>query len=180
MPTTNVVVVGMNLLVRLEGLIKRHQLHTLTSPGPICLDPVLEAYESVYASMPYFVQAVTFRWREAGERITLVSLNEGLQEPQESANRRHAQAHEFAHLWANHKGTEFIMWGVAALPRCTGLDSYIHSKQEHQCECIAAVLLVPVWMLRELEGDSAYVAGVLDVPEHLVRLRWDVFQRFGR
>jgi hypothetical protein len=64
---------------------------------------------------------------------------------------------------------------------CEELEDYIYSKQEHQCECIADLLLVPLWMLQELKGhDGEYVAGVLYVPEHLVALRWAIYRRYGR
>lgn len=170
-------------MTRLESLIALHNIHNLSSPGAIDLTALIEGYWERYSAMPYFVQAMTVRWQSRGETQTIFMLNDWLSEPESSAQRRHARAHEFAHLFANHRGSEFIMWGKEAGPLCEGLETFIHSKQEHQCESISSVLLVPMWMLKELDkqgADSSYVAGVLDVPEHLVGLRWAVYERFGR
>ncbi len=132
--------------------------------------------------MPNIVQAMTVRWDKDEEELqTLFVLNDWLDAVEASAHRRHARAHELGHMVARHCGDKFVMWSENAGAQCAGLDKYTHDKQEHQCECIAALLLVPLWMLRELEGyDTGYVARLLDVPPHLVALRWAIFKRYAR
>ncbi|MGA7730655.1 MAG: hypothetical protein WCD37_05220 [Chloroflexia bacterium] len=42
-------------------------------------------------------------------------------------------------------------------------------------------MLVPLRALQEMEGmEAGYVARVLDVPEKMVRLRWEIWRKFDR
>lgn len=179
--TSPVVVLNLALLIRIEKLVKVHDLHDLPSPGPVDISPAIEEYQQAYRDMPYYVQAMTVRWRESAETVTIFNLNGWLEALEASADLRHARAHEFAHVLLGHKGTQFIMWSAEVQARCEGLESYMSSKQEHQCECISSLLLVPVWMLQALDSDDrGYIAATLDVPEHLVTLRWEIYQKLGR
>ncbi len=52
--------------------------------------------------------------------------------------------------------------------------------QDRQCDYAAAYLLVPLRALGEMEGmEVGYVARVLDVPEEMVRLRWEIWRNIS-
>jgi hypothetical protein len=173
------VTVTSSLLDRLDGLIRKYELHDSGLAAPVSIDRLLEDYDASYKALPYYVDAVTFRWRRQGEELVAFTYNERLLELSQSARKRHAQAHEFAHEFCKHRGNVFIMWGAGT--ECVGLEGYINNKQEHQCECIAAYLLVPMRAFRELRDcEAEQVARLLDVPARLVELRWAIWLKFGR
>lgn len=177
-------VVDMGLLDRLDRLIRRYRLHEGDRRQPVNLERVLEGFVDGYWGLPGEVQAVTARWKgrrsgTSGRRFTRIAFDWGLKEPEESARKRHAGAHELAHVIGRHRGDLFVMWRPEREP--AGFEKHMGRVQERQCEYIAAYLLVPLGSLKEMEHEEGgYVARVLDVPEHLVRLRWEIWQRFGR
>ena len=72
-----------------------------------------------------------------------------------------------------------MKWKMGELPGT--FDLWMDRNQERQCEYVAAYLLVPARALREMKGmEASYAARVLDVPEHLVGLRWEIWRKWGR
>jgi hypothetical protein len=169
-------------LNRLDRLIRRHKLHS-DSTDPVNLTPLLESFTQFYASLPHAVQAYTLRWRSPRVRRQLVSITYAdiLVEPSESARLRHAQAHEFAHIFLRHEGNEFVMWAQSPDFSCEALAEWQRGLQEKDCEAISAYLLVPIGALRYWHGSpSQFIADKLDVPAHLVEARWAIWRKYGR
>jgi hypothetical protein len=62
-----------------------------------------------------------------------------------------------------------------------GFALYVEGVQERECELVAACLLVPLAALVEHVGcEASYIGRVLDVPGHLVELRWAICRRYER
>ena len=61
---------------------------------------------------------------------------------------------------------------------------WVEGVQERQCDYVAAYLLMPLEALQEMEGiegmEAGYVARVLEVPEEMVRLRWEIWRKLDR
>jgi hypothetical protein len=179
------VVLNAAALKRLEGLIQKHKLHA-SDLEPVNLSAAMEPFDQGYSALPHSVLALTVRWRSSQLRRQFVRVTYArrLGEPEESARRRHAQAHEFAHIIMRHRGEHFVMWdgeGEREASACEGFAKYVRSRQEMECEQVAAYLLVPLLALQIWHGEnSQYIAHMLDVPVHLVETRWHIWRKFGR
>jgi hypothetical protein len=129
------------------------------------------------------VVAYTVAWQPITRRRRLVAVGytRELHEPTESARLRHALAHEFGHVFERHDGDIFYLYRDGYDYRCWGLDECVMSFQDRQCEAIAAFVLIPAEALKEYgpEG-SEYLARMMDVPPHLVELRWQIWGRFHK
>ena len=125
------------------------------------------------------VLAVTQRWQRGRKRFTDVSFSGLLSEPEWTAERRRAVVHEWSHIYCRHRGDLFILWkeGFHATP----IECFANDIQERECEYISAYILVRLAALRGMRGESSeYIARQIDVPSHLVELRWWILGRFGR
>jgi hypothetical protein len=164
------------LLARLDRIIKKHHLHT---SYPVDLDSVLEAYHVEFHPLPEAIDGVAIRWRKYGRQFGQITLNPQLKEPENSARLREAQTHEYTHLYCKHSGDLFILWRPGSqMERFT---RYLNEYQERQCRYVSAYLLVPIQALRDMAGmEPWYIARHLDVPEELVHLRWEIYQKYGR
>lgn len=108
-----------------------------------------------------------------------ITYNTTLRELEASAIRRHARAHEYGHVLCDHKGDLFVRWRAQREPG--GFDRWLDRVQERQCEHVAAYLLVPLKALEGMAGlQKSHIARVLDVPEHLVELRWEIWRKWGQ
>jgi len=169
---------NVELLNRLDRLIARHNLHG-GAVTPVDLGRVVEAFTVGYRPFPPAVAALTMQWKSGDLEFARIAYNTSLREPSQAARKRHADAHEYAHIVCKHRGDLFVMWRAGDTPGAFA--EYVDRCQEQQCERVAAYLLVPVSALRELAGmDTEYIAQVLEVPEHLVKLRWQIWRKFGR
>lgn len=140
---------------------------------------LLREVDSWYGVAPPTVLAVTQRWQRGRERFTDVGFNNKLREPEWTAHNRHAIVHEWAHIFCRHRGDFFIMWRRGAGP--DPFEQFINDIQERQCEYIAAYMLVKRKALLELrDASNAEIAAIVDVPEHLVSLRWYIWFRHQR
>jgi uncharacterized protein DUF955 len=174
-------VVDVKLLNRLDRLIARHKLHAGDPCQPVYVETLLdrEPVTTYFGALSRKVQAYTTRWQRGVEKFTDITLSIKLREPSKTAIRRHAFAHEYAHVICKHQGDYFIMW--EAQRGVDAMECLLHDTQEKQCEYVAAYLLVPRLSLFQLANEDAwYIARVLDVPLHLVELRWEVYRKFGR
>lgn len=172
-PTTKTV----KLLKSLDAVIAEHGLHSGDPRVPVCPDVLLEAAIVGYCELPEPVLAISVQWDgDAG-----ITLNSDLREPAQSAQKRHATAHEFGHIFLRHRGY-YTLYRDGG--ECAGRDNfgrYLLRYQERECEIVSAYVLVRREALRLLEGqEAAYVARVLDVPRHLVDLRWNTLGKFGQ
>lgn len=166
---------------RADRLIAKYHLHDGDALVPVNMDGVIEAIhaEWCYTRMSPMVYARTSRWREGREKFTDINYSSRLSAPAMSAIKRHATAHEFAHIFCRHCGDYFIMWRRGI--ECRGFEKWADNKQEAQCEVLSSYFLVRMEALFEIGNEgSRYVALVLDVPAHLVEIRWAIWRRFGR
>jgi hypothetical protein len=172
-------VLDRGLLNRLDNLIEKYRLHGGGILHPVNMEHVLEAFTVEYRQMPPAVHAMTVRWVNYEREFVGITYNVGLKEPEQSALKRHVSAHEYGHVACSHRGDLFVMWRSQKEPG--RFDHWLDRVQERQCELVAAYLLVPLKALKEMEGmERGYVARVLDVPEHLVEMRWDIWKKWGR
>jgi hypothetical protein len=172
-------VLDRDLLDRLDKLIEKYRLHSGGILQPVSMDRVLEAFTVEYRQMPPAVYAMTVRWVNYQREFVGITYNSKLKEPEASALKRHVSAHEYGHVVCSHKGDLFVMWRSEREPG--GFDHWLDRVQERQCEHVAAYLLVPLKALEELAGmEKSHIARVLDVPEHLVELRWGIWRKWGR
>lgn len=164
-----------SLLTKLDLLIAERELHCGEELSPVCVEPLLEEAIIYYQWLPAPVLGISVQWDgDAG-----VTFNRELLEPERSDDRRHAYAHEFGHIFLKHRGY-FIVWRAEEGEMLT-LDRFVRNKQERECNVVAAYLLVRRAALKALQDmDASYVAATLDVPESLVQMRWDIWQRSGR
>jgi Zn-dependent peptidase ImmA (M78 family) len=133
--------------------------------------------------LPRGVDSFLMRWRWAGREFVVMMLDERLREIEQSARRRYVVAHELAHLICGHQGSEWVLrrvrgeqWAVQL-----GFGEWLDGKQERESDVVAAYLLVPMRALREMEGmESGYMARMLDVPERVVELRWEIWSKRSR
>jgi putative CRISPR-associated protein (TIGR02620 family) len=143
------------------------------------LATVLDAISTEFQAMPDTVEAVLVRWKKYGKRFTQITFNDVLREPAYSARLRQAGAHEFGHVVCSHRGDLFVMWRAG-----TDIDRFarhLDECQERQCDYVAAYLLVPLQTLRDLKNmEASYIARQLDVPEHLVKLRFEIWKKHHR
>ncbi|MFL5735362.1 MAG: ImmA/IrrE family metallo-endopeptidase [Chloroflexia bacterium] len=170
--------VSAEVLDRLDRLIEKHRLHA-SGAEPVDLSPLLDAFKIRYLDLPPDVEAALVRWRAHGKTFTRLLYQPDLREPAQSARKRYAGAHELAHAICDHRGDLYVMWRAGEPPG--DFDSHLDRCRERECDRVAAYLLVPMPALRELANmDVEYIAAVLDVPAHLIPLRWEVWQRSAR
>ena len=166
------------LLDRLDALAHSYELHCGPVDEPVNIWPALEKFTTAYLALPDPVRAMTLRWQRAGHRYVDITYNTGLREPERSAEKRYAAAHEFAHIFCRHRGDLFIM---GRRHESSSFERFVDDIQERQCEYVAAYLLVPMAALYAMRGQStADIAVVLDVPVHLVEVRWAIWRRLSR
>jgi hypothetical protein len=167
------------VLDELDVLITAHRLHDHPL-HPVPIDRAIEKYPIRYvAQLPGNLMALIVRWKRGEQDHVGIMFNAILQNPDQSARRRHAAAHELAHDLCDHKGSLLYMQGTSEdLSRC---GSVLGQRQEQECEYVAAYLLVPMLALFEAEGETIESAAAsLDVPPHLVALRLNIWHRHTR
>ncbi len=163
------------VLVELDRLAEEHGLDCGEPCEPVTLRVLIEEFFLGFSLLPEEILAISVHWRgRAGIR-----LNSDLREPTRSRDKRHAEGHEFGHIHRRHNG-HFILW-QADWSNSTELEKWLAHKVEREAELIAAYLLVRRRALDAMqECESGYIARVLDVPEHLVRLRYEILENYGR
>jgi Zn-dependent peptidase ImmA (M78 family) len=167
------------ILRKADLLIARHGLHLGDPCQPVDVECLVEQYTRNYWTFRDQVEAVALRFQVKERTYTDIVYNVDLFELSESARKRHATVHEFAHLFLKHEGDIFVMQRGAA--ECRGLEWYVMTGQEAECERLSAYILTPLRALYQLHGMGAdYIARTLDVPRHLVDLRFEVWRRFGK
>lgn len=167
-------------LLSLKRKIAKDQLHIGDPLEPVAPLALLKDVTWYYGLTGANTLAVTQRWKTAGKSYTDVAFNGILVEPEWTAAYRHAVVHEWAHLFCKHRGDLFILWQRERDAAVHDFDCFINDYQERQCEYVAAFVLVRAEALKMLHGETnSYVARVLDVPVHLVELRWWLLSRFG-
>lgn len=171
--------VDRDLLNWLDRLIIKYELPSGDPPEPVNLDGMLEAFFVGYDSMPREIEAVTARWKGPGRHFINMMYDLSLKEPSQSAQKRYAGAHEFGHILCRHKGDMFVLRRPGSRPGA--FDRFLDKKQERESDYVAAYLLVPMKALEELAGQEPwYIARVLDVPEKLVGLRQEIWEKWKK
>jgi hypothetical protein len=173
--------VDARLLIKLDRLISRYKLHEADVYEPVDLGPLLESFNSLWQPLPHGVQAYTARWAGRRRRHVEMVYSHRLRAPDSTAEKRHAQAHELAHILCDHSGDVFVMRPPTGDREQGRFDKWVNSRQENQCEAVAAYLLVR-WqaLLVMREQTNSYIATTIDVPVELVDLRWAIWRKFGR
>lgn len=162
-------------LNRLDKLIDWIGLHRGEPPVQLC--SLLENFAVGYSALPERVEAITVR--RAEQRYIGMRFNHELADWGATARKRHAEAHELAHVLLRHRGDFWIMYRAGGRPG--PFDAFLDNIQERQCDLVAAYLLVPLAVLFECRGLSATEIAVrCDVPVLLVELRWIIWRKFGR
>jgi hypothetical protein len=167
------------LLNRLDRQIKRKSLHGGDYLDPVYTPPLIEDLTWWYGLVGEGKLAVTQRWRKGREEFTDIGFARLLREPEMTAQHRRAIVHEWSHIFCRHRGDFFILWRDGTGPDPFG--RFIDDLQERQAEYIAAYMLIKRRALMALRDTScADIAGFLDVPPHLVQLRWHVWGKYHR
>lgn len=172
-------VIDLQRINSLNRIIAREGLHRGDPRDPVIPSSLLRDVSWYYGLVGRDMLAVTQRWRRGRSRYTDVAFNGLLGEPEWSAENRRAVVHEWAHIFCKHRGDMFILWqeGRDVDP----LDCFLDNYQERQCEYIAAYMLVRHDALLAMHGEaSGYIARQIDVPVHLIELRWWVLSKFGK
>lgn len=173
-------VVNLQQIISLDRVISRQQLHLGDPRDPVIPSVLLKDVSWYYGLTARHMLAVTQRWKAVGRRFIDVALNVALDEPEWTAERRHAVVHEWAHIFCKHRGDMFILWQKEG-SIVDDFDWFINNAQERQCEYVSAYILVRDAALKAMHGETnAYIAQQIDVPVHLVELRWWIRGRFGR
>lgn len=166
-------------LDRLDRLIAEFRLHEGDPMQPVVLDELLEAYRFGYVELPWNVEAIAARWRVGTEEFATIAYNRELLKPEASARKRHAGAHEYGHIFCEHKGDLFIMWRATDGPDT--FERLVSRGQERESDEVAAYLLVRQDALKMMHGQVPwYIGRNLDVTEGLIPIRWYIYQKFGR
>jgi Zn-dependent peptidase ImmA (M78 family) len=190
---------GKKILKALDRTIAKYSLHSGANLlQPVNLERMLEAFWVEFEQMQWRVQALMMRKPRGrwNREYVAITLNAELKEDWASHRRRHAKAHEYGHVIADHKGSIFVMKAMERMESREGeddeeepdldlevgsFDGWIETLQEKESEEVAAYLLVPGRVLRETPGmERWYIARMLDVPEHLVKIRGEMLQKGGR
>lgn len=175
--------IGLGVLDRLDVLIEKHGLHAGGGGEPVDVGPLVGTYFAGYRELPDEVEALVVRWKEEGHGFVRIAYHVGLREETATARKRHAEAHEYAHVICRHRGTEFLMRrGVPPEMRAAEpFEAHLDRCREGECDMVAAYLLVPREALWEHRGmETSYIARVLDVPVRLMELRWVIWRKWGR
>lgn len=148
------------LLDTLDFLVHRYRLH---SRLPVDLGPVLEKFEQrKYNFTPMTMGFVIVRPKQI-----YLGINQNL----DLSWQRLAQAHEAAHIIANHQSRIHI---------CKTND-WSREHDERQAQLIAAYLLIPQKVVEEnyRVGAAPQLGKALKVPSDLVDLRWSFARVHG-
>ena len=167
------------MLDELDVLIKDRSLHSGDARSPVSVASLVEDAELFYWWLPSPVLGLALH--VGGEAS--ITFNCELNEPEHSADKRYATAHEAGHILLDHQGW-FTVWRARTqdeVDKGHGLECLTRNRQERECDLAAAYLLIRRSTLEELRDEEpAYIAAVLDVPEYLVWLRLEIYQRYGR
>jgi hypothetical protein len=164
------------LLKGLDKLLKTKGLHCKNGQdawAPVCIGRLLEEAIISYQPLPSPVLGVSTQWNgDAG-----ITFNDELREPHRSADKRYGEAHEFGHIFRRHRG-QFIVWRSGS----SGTEGKYNGRgarwEEREADMAAALSLIPLQALREMRDmQSADIARHLDVPEHLVKLRFEIWKK---
>jgi hypothetical protein len=172
-------VVDLRLLNRLDRQIKIKSLHEGDYLEPVYAKPLIEDLNWWYGLLANNALAVTQRWGRLRDAYVDIGMARVLREPDMTAYHRWVIVHEWSHVFCAHDGDYFVMWRNGQGPDPFG--RFLNNHQERQAEYIAAYMLIKrraLMMLRDSPNQE--IAGILDVPTHLVQLRWYVWGRFGR
>jgi hypothetical protein len=176
-----VLYVEIGVLDRLDRLIRKHRLHARPCE-PVDLRPLLEEFSAGYRDLPWGIEALMVRWLSGGHDFVRVVYHPALSEPGASARKRYADAHEYAHIICRHRGSMFVVWqsrGSTVAP--LAFDRDIERCHEAECDRVSAYLLVPLPALKEMADlDPGEIARTLDIPRHLVDLRWQIYGKYRR
>lgn len=167
-------VVDLPLLIRLKRKIAKLRMHQGDVWEPVDVGPLLAEVTHYYTLLPPAIRAYMVRWRSRRHSYNDMALDVRLQEIEEAANRRYAIAHEWAHLFCQHRGDYFILWEDGAGP--DNFSAFLDGAQEQQCAYVAAFILVRKEVLEAMKDLSAFDAAErLLVPPQLVGKRWEIW-----
>lgn len=137
--------------------------------------PLLEEAVISFQWLPSPVLGISTQWDgEAG-----ITFNQELKEAGRSSDLRYGEGHEFGHIFRKHRG-QFIVWkdGSASYDRKVDRKA---GWEEREADLAAAYGLVPLSALREMRDlDAGQIAAFLDVPRHLVELRYEIWRKYGK
>jgi hypothetical protein len=173
------------VLDRCDEVVRRARLHGGGIVEPVSAEALLEVFGEryLYEALPRGVEGALLRWPGRPPYVVML-LEERLRELEQSARRRYVIAHEMAHLLLGHAGSEVVLkrmrrsggWALQGT-----FAEWTEGVQERECDFVAAYLLVSSDALHEMEGlEAGYMARILDVPEELVRLRWEIWSKWQR
>lgn len=167
------------LLNSLDRVLKTKALHCKKGQdawAPVSISDLLEDAIISYQPLPSPVLGISTQWDgEAG-----ITFNDDLKELARSADKRYGEAHEFGHIFRKHRG-QFIVWRSGS----GGIEGNYSGRgarwEEREADMAAAISLIPIQALREMRDmQASYIARQLDVPEHLVKLRFEIWQKHGK
>ena len=121
-----------DILRKADLLITRYQLHAGDPCQPVAVDALVERYTRNYWDFQDQIEALTVHFWDKRKRYTDIVYNSELFDLTESARKRHATVHEFAHIFLRHDGELFVMGRERS--DCQGLEWYVATGQEAECE----------------------------------------------
>lgn len=160
-------------------MIAKYKLHLGDCWEPIYILALFEVFAFGYQQLGRRLEAQTLRWRDHHRHYIGFLVHSELKRVSKSARRRYVLAHELAHALCKHEGAYFYLWKADG--KHTSGCQHDDSPEERQCDLVAAYLLIRLDALLQLaeEGDE-FTARVLDIPEFLVPLRWEIYKQLGR
>ncbi len=172
-------VVSADLLDRLDGIIERYRLHEGPLLEPVNLEPALEELHQEYVEMPNGVEGAATQWDSRGEQLIGLLYDQSLLKRVKTAQRRFIKAHEFGHVVGDHQQNYITLRTRGKTPG--PYDKWREKENNRECDFIAAYLLVKRGVLKEMRGlERGYIAALIDVPEKLVEMRWDIWKKLDR
>lgn len=140
---------------------------------PLCL---LEDLDWWYGLESSNALAVTHRWKEGRERFVDIGFSSVLREPEWTARNREVITHEWIHVFCKHPGKVFVMWRDGRGP--DPFSRFLNDSIERQCSYLTSYVLIKRRLLFEMvDATNTEIAVVADVPEHLVPLRWYLWNK---
>lgn len=129
--------------------------------------------------LEYGIRGFTLKWSEFRRQFVRITYDSRLQAPTESATLRYVLAHEMSHIICQHKGNTWIFWAEES--PAWAFYHVFHQGIERQSDSLAAYLLMSIEDMLEMRHQEPwYIARQLDVPEKLVPLRWEIYQKYKR
>ncbi len=131
--------------------------------------------------LPEEINAFYESWYHRWRQLHAIGYRYSLDEHTESASLRHALAHEFGHFFFMHEGDIIYLYREGYRWRDWALGETVMSFQDRQSEAVASYVLIPPEALMEHGKEGPwYLARSMDVPQHLVEIRWQIWGRHHR